>query len=130
MTLIHSDSSWQRPIRAVRHGLPFTAFEAVQGELGLTREDLCQVLRIPLRTLARRRTEQCFSPEESDRLSRAQRLCDRCAEVLGSPTAARAWLTDANLALGGETPVSLLDTDAGTQVVLDLLGRIEHGIGS
>jgi len=38
------------------------------------------------------------------------------------------WLQSPNAALGGVTPLSLLDTDIGADGVLDTLGRIEHGV--
>lgn len=38
------------------------------------------------------------------------------------------WLKSPNAALGGATPLSLLDTDIGTESVMDTLGRIEHGV--
>jgi len=44
--------------------------------------------------------------------------------------AAIDWLRSRNQALGGATPLSLLDTDAGAEDVMDLLGRIEHGVHS
>lgn len=54
----------------------------------------------------------------------------RAEEVLGDFDKATDWLSSENNALGGVTPISLLDTDAGAQSVMDLLGRIEHGVYS
>jgi putative toxin-antitoxin system antitoxin component (TIGR02293 family) len=48
--------------------------------------------------------------------------------VFGSKTKARAWLQAPSRALRGEVPLSLLDTDIGTQSVEDELVRIEHGV--
>nr|WP_315215725.1 MbcA/ParS/Xre antitoxin family protein [uncultured Duganella sp.] len=39
-------------------------------------------------------------------------------------------MTQDNRSLGGKAPLSLLDTEAGYELVLDTLGRIEHGIVS
>lgn len=47
-------------------------------------------------------------------------------EVFGDPDA-RAWLKTPNTALSGKAPVSLLDV-AGIESVMDILGRIEHGV--
>ena len=44
--------------------------------------------------------------------------------------AAIDWLKQPNRALQGETPLSVLDTDIGSEMVTDLLGRIEHGVFS
>nr|WP_229264645.1 MbcA/ParS/Xre antitoxin family protein [Duganella sp. 1411] len=43
---------------------------------------------------------------------------------------AQRWITQENRSLGGEAPLSLLDTEAGYELVLDTLGRIEYGIVS
>lgn len=52
----------------------------------------------------------------------------KAEEVFGDPATAADWLNSKNAALGGVTPLSLLSTDAGAQSVLDILGRIEHGV--
>ncbi|WP_220476902.1 antitoxin Xre/MbcA/ParS toxin-binding domain-containing protein [Massilia cavernae] len=44
--------------------------------------------------------------------------------------AAKTWLRQNNRSLGGEVPLSLLDTEVGYELVLDTLGRIEHGVVS
>jgi putative toxin-antitoxin system antitoxin component (TIGR02293 family) len=52
----------------------------------------------------------------------------RATEVLGSEQLADQWLHREIRSLGGEQPVSLLDTEAGFELVMDTLGRIESGI--
>ena len=42
---------------AVRQGLPFSVFESVASQLDMAPQQMTQVLGIPLRTLARRKTE-------------------------------------------------------------------------
>ena len=51
-------------------------------------------------------------------------------EVFESPQTATSWLKRPNRALNGNSPVDLLDTDAGTQQVTELLDRIEYGVYS
>ena len=52
----------------------------------------------------------------------------RTTEVFGDAKNGMFWLESVNTALNGTTPISLLDTDEGTKTVMDILGRIEHGI--
>jgi putative toxin-antitoxin system antitoxin component (TIGR02293 family) len=54
----------------------------------------------------------------------------QAVSVLGSDDKARRWIVKPSRALGGESPLHLLDTDIGTNAVLDELGRIEHGVFS
>jgi uncharacterized protein (DUF2384 family) len=48
--------------------------------------------------------------------------------VLAGPEAAVKWLRRPQRALGGEIPLTLLDTDAGALAVERLLGRIEDAV--
>jgi putative toxin-antitoxin system antitoxin component (TIGR02293 family) len=116
--------------RRLRRGLPYAALEALLGALGVPREMLAETLRLPLRTLARRKRERRLLPEESDRLYRMARVFARARAVLGDRARAASWLCRPNRALGGEVPVQLLDTDIGVQRVDEILGRIEHGVVS
>lgn len=114
----------------VRRGLPFTAVQALSKQLGLSTQDLGDVLGIPRRTVARRRIARQLTPAESDRLYRFAHVVALAQHVLGDMAKARAWLLAPNRALGGESPVALLDTDVGTRQVEDVLQRINYGIMS
>jgi putative toxin-antitoxin system antitoxin component (TIGR02293 family) len=114
----------------VRRGLPYSALEAVMSQLGLSREQVAEALHLPERTLARRKKERRLHPDESDRLFRLARIAAQAAEILGSTEKAARWLRRPNRALGGRVPLALLDTDAGTREVEEVLGRIEHGVVS
>jgi putative toxin-antitoxin system antitoxin component (TIGR02293 family) len=94
----------------------------------LTQAELSAALGIPERTLIRRKKEGVLSPEESTKLLRLARVVQRAVEVFEDPESAIDWLKTANRSLGGFSPLALLDTDIGTESVLDTLGRIEHGV--
>jgi putative toxin-antitoxin system antitoxin component (TIGR02293 family) len=93
-------------------------------------KDLVQVLAIPWSTLARRKKAGRFRPDESDRIYRLARVAAMAAAVLEGKERAARWLREPNRALGGETPLRLLDTDIGGRQVEAILGRIEHGLWS
>jgi putative toxin-antitoxin system antitoxin component (TIGR02293 family) len=115
-------------VAAVRHGLPYGALEALAGKLGLALGDVGAVVGIPARTLARRKHQRALSPVESDRLYRLAYVSHLAAAALGGVGAARAWLGRTNRSLGGATPMSLLDTDAGCRQVEEVLVRLNQGI--
>jgi putative toxin-antitoxin system antitoxin component (TIGR02293 family) len=71
-----------------------------------------------------------LSPTEGDRMYRVTRVFQRAVEVLEERDAAKEWLQRKNRSLGTVTPLSLLDTEAGYELVLDTLGRIEQGIAA
>ena len=72
--------------------------------------------------------DQTLAGIEQDKQYRASRVFNRALEVLEEEDAARRWIARENRALGGVTPLSLLDTEAGYESVLDTLSRIETGV--
>lgn len=111
---------WKKAVKDVRAGLPYAAVEILQQRAHLSFEQMAQILGIPKRTLQRRRGK-CLTPNESDRLDRASRTFDLVASVMKE---ANAWWQQPNQSLGGETPISLLDTDVGLREVEEAAQRI------
>jgi putative toxin-antitoxin system antitoxin component (TIGR02293 family) len=58
------------------------------------------------------------------------RTAAHAEKVFGERAKASRWLHKPNRALGGVSPLSLLDTDLGTREVEQILGRIEYGVYS
>jgi putative toxin-antitoxin system antitoxin component (TIGR02293 family) len=115
-------------LRVVRGGLPYLSLEALTRKLGLDAQALGALVGIPGRTLARRKHARQLSPTESDRLYRLAYVTHVASAVLGGVEIARSWLGRANRALGGVTPMSLLDTDIGCRQVEDALTRLNYGL--
>jgi putative toxin-antitoxin system antitoxin component (TIGR02293 family) len=120
--------STEAMMELLRTGLPIEALEVATQTLGLSSEEVSTVLGIPKRTLARRRKEHQLSPYESNRLFRLAHLAAHALDVFDDREQAQGWFHEPIPALGGRTPVSMLDTEAGVVLVDDELGRIEHGI--
>lgn len=125
--LVHARSLEQLRER-LRVGLPFASLAAVAAGFGLAGDDATTVLRIPPRTLARRKRERRLSPDESDRLYRLGRIATLAEETLGDRRKAARWLRAENRALGGAAPLSRLDTDLGAEEVEAVLLRLAHGV--
>lgn len=114
-------------VGAVREGLPYSTMERLIAD-GIVEQREVEIHFIPRRTLYARRQKGRLSREQSDlavRLARVQATAD---QVFGSRAAAHGWLREKNGALGGETPLSMLDTEEGGRLVEAVLGRIAHGI--
>lgn len=124
------DSSAADLRAAVRRGLPYDAFESIRAATGLSQHELSAAVGISERTIARRRGARQLTAAESDRLYRVARTLAHAVSVLGSIEKAREWFARGNRALGGETPIALLDTDIGVRQVEDVLLRLEHGVHS
>ena len=127
--LDRADSS--QIIDLIRRGLPAESIDYVASLLSLSRASLLDAIKIPASTVERRlRTGEVLSAEESDRVSRVAKVLRRAVEVFGDDAQGRAWMNDAIPALRGKTPLSLLDTMEGYELVTNTLGRIEYGVYS
>jgi hypothetical protein len=77
-----------------------------------------------------------FREEQLDKVRRVPdnwdetyaRVRAKAIDVLGSEEKADCWLRAPNRALGGRQPLGILDTEEGTQEVLNVLVRIEYGV--
>ena len=69
-----------------------------------------------------------LNPVESDRFSRVHQVLEHASTVFDTDDQAVAWLSLPNRALSGDTPLALLDTDAGVRAVDAALTRLEHGV--
>ena len=117
-------------IRSIKKGLPVSAFEKVQKELNVSADKLAAAVNIASRTLARRKKEGRFHPDESERVLRIASLFDRALQVLHNQTRVQTWFKSPQKGLGGKTPLEYADTEPGAREVEDLLGRLEHGVFS
>jgi putative toxin-antitoxin system antitoxin component (TIGR02293 family) len=84
---------------------------------------------VPKRTLARRvAAHEPLSIEETDKAVRLGRIDRLAAEIFGDPAKAHRWLRKPKRALGDETPLAYLATEAGARVVEEMLNQIDHGM--
>jgi putative toxin-antitoxin system antitoxin component (TIGR02293 family) len=126
-----AEASYPDIARLVERGFPFQSLVAFQQRSGLALDQLSTLLRLPERTLARRRKAGRFAPAESDRLVRLAQLFERIVRLFdGDVAAARAWLQADCPAIGDHSPLDLLATEIGAVEVERLLGRLEHGVFS
>ena len=94
---------------------------------GLSLKELASSLDLSPRSLQRRRQRGRLAPYESDRLYRLARTIALAKYYLGDSDRATRWLKRPNRALGGRTPLELVDTEPGARLVEDILGRIGYG---
>jgi len=103
------------------------AIDPVMGPMAPVRAEALRAIAEAARTHTSPRR---LTPEESDLVFRTASVMARAIEVLGDKEKAVHWLTSPNRALGGEYPINLLDTSAGTRELETILDRIEYGVYS
>jgi putative toxin-antitoxin system antitoxin component (TIGR02293 family) len=118
-------------IDMIRRGVPASVLSDLAATLSVDRRSVAKVLRISDRTLSRRVQENGnLNARESDRAVRLARVVAKSIDTFGEQAKAARWLKSSNRALDGAIPFELLDTDAGVQSVLTILGRIDYGVYS
>ena len=116
-------------VRRLQAGLRFGAIEQLRTWLDLSLEEICVIVRISPRTLARRKREGRFSLDESERIHRVGSLFHRAVELFeGNAPAARRWLATPRPAFDGTSALQFAQTDLGAREVEDTIERIEYGV--
>lgn len=118
-------------IGRARTGLAKTEVREVSRQLDLTMRELAPLLDTTERTLARRLEGQGdLTKSESERLLLLRQLAGHGVDVFEDQGKFNRWLRRPLPLLEGQSPLDLLDTASGFQVVDELLGRIEYGVYS
>ena len=113
----------------IRAGLPASFLDRLKDTLDVTETQLASVVGIPRQTLVRRRLRGVLRRDEGDRAARVARVFNIALSYFdGNREHAVDWLKHPNPALAGETPLRRADTATGAEDVIDLIGRLEHGI--
>ncbi|MEX2048874.1 MAG: antitoxin Xre-like helix-turn-helix domain-containing protein [Gemmatimonadota bacterium] len=113
----------------VEQGLPFEALERLRRALDLPASRFAELVKIPPRTLARRKDAKRLQPDESDRLVRLSKIVGLAIQLFeGGLEDARAWLLTPQPALGNTVPLEFAASEVGAREVENLIGRLEHGI--
>jgi len=113
----------------VEEGLSYAALERIQRVLDVSTARVSALLRIPARTVARRRATKRLHPDESDRLVRLARVVGLALKLFdGDLGEARSWLSTSQRVLGDRAPLDFSSSEVGTREVENLIGRLEHGI--
>jgi len=122
----------------IRKGIPVSVISHIKKELHLADEVIARIVGISPRTVARRRKKEArhagasgvdrLSPVESDRIYRFARIVALAEDIFEGRDEALEWLNSPQNGLGGAVPLSMLQTDAGTREVEELLTRIDYGV--
>ena len=111
-----------------RKGIPKVALVHLAHFLSCSLHDLVTLLPVTERTLQRYTPQQPLNRTVSEHILQLAEVAARGVEVFGEHATFLAWLHHPNTALGHHTPTSLLNSRFGAEMVLDELGRLEHGI--
>lgn len=113
-----------------RSGLSHVEVRRMAALLELTVRELATLLSMNERTMARRLVDGSLNKVESERLLLLMALAAHGLRVFEDQGKFNRWLRRPLEILEGQSPLQLLDTATGFQVVDQVLGRIEYGVYS
>lgn len=108
--------------------MPWSSIKTFSKRLGIEPAELLRLIGITERTALRRKTEGFLKPDEADRLLRIGRILKEATRIFGEEERAAGWLSDPSPFFYDGPPLLFLDSDGGTQAVMEELGRIDYGI--
>ena len=114
--------------RKIEAGIPGKSIPTLIVVLEMTRADFSELLGRARKTLSDLVQREHLSRVDSDILYRIARAIVHAVSVFENATYAVQWLKEPNEALAGTTPLSLLVTVEGDEVVHAELGAVEHGM--
>lgn len=110
----------------VRRRLPLAALRGLS-LAGLSDQEIEKFV-IPQRTRRHRaERDQPLTIDESDRAVRLVRIQSLAEDTFGNDEKANKWLRKGLAELGGETPLTVAQTEAGARVIETILGKIAWG---
>jgi putative toxin-antitoxin system antitoxin component (TIGR02293 family) len=116
-------------VMEIKRGLSFRKLAEFQRTSLLPMESIARVIRLPRRTMVRRKKSRKLSREESERLVRLSLIFEKATNLFeGDKAATRIWLNAPCKGLGGIAPLVVAETELGARAVEDVIGQLEHGV--
>ncbi|MEX2600661.1 MAG: antitoxin Xre/MbcA/ParS toxin-binding domain-containing protein [Balneolaceae bacterium] len=117
-------------VEIARRGISKKSLLKIAEWSSLSIRELSALLPVTLRTIQRYRDDELLDPNVSERALLIVEVLEKGMEVFNSRETLQTWLHTPMPAFDQQTPLSLLDTGFGARMVMDTLGRIEHGVFS
>ena len=117
-------------IELCKNGIARDALVHLAKYMGISMHQLSRILPVTERTIQRCAPGKPLSRIVSEHIIQIAEVAARGTDIFGDKDRFLAWMKIPNLALSNRTPLSLLNSRLGTEMVLDELGRIEHGVFS
>ncbi|CAD5255557.1 Antitoxin [Alteromonas sp. 38] len=114
---------------AIARGLPYSIYLRVASYAEITNAEFVGVLGISVSTLSRRANTGRLSVGESEKVVRLIQMINAGIILFdGNKDKALSWLKSPSRGLNGIQPITMISTYAGSNEVLELIGRLENGV--
>lgn len=117
-------------IEIAQQGITKSAYEHLANYLNYNTKQMADILPITERTIQRYTKNKHFNTEVSDHILQIAEVTAKGIEVFEDKNQFLSWMGFPCMSFNNKTPLSLLTSKFGVDMILDELGRIEHGIFS
>ena len=124
----HSIKSELDLYNLVKEGLSKTVLLLLANSIKVPIREMAEMINVSERTIQRKTNSDIFPEHVSESILQVAQVYSRGIEVFESQEKFKRWLHSTNRALGNKKPYEMISTRYGTQMVLDLLVRIEYGV--
>ena len=116
----------------IQGGIGARAIGVLEKNLDIKPIQMARILGVSTKTLERYKADprKKLNPAVSERIVRIAALKERALEVFDEDAKANGWLRSPSIALGWRAPIDIMPFNLGIDLVMNELGRIEHGIVS
>lgn len=113
----------------IRAGIPYASIEVVSKRFNVPVKEILHIFGLPQTTYNKKRREKSLlNGRDSEIILLLTELLDYGIDVFNNEEEKfQRWMKKHNIALGGNSPESLLDSTTGIQEVKNCLNRIEYG---
>ena len=111
-------------------GIPKKALVSLVKNINTSMRAMSEILHVTERTLQRKNDLDLLSENISEHVIQIAEVYMRGNQVFNDSDAFEAWMNASSKAFANKKPKELLSSRYGVHIVLDELGRIEHGVFS
>ena len=109
-------------------GITKDALEHLINFISIPLGQIANLLPITKRTIERYPRKKHFNRVVSEQIIQIAEITAKGVEIFGDKDGFLVWFNHPNKAFSGKTPISLMVSRFGAEMVLDELGRMEYGV--
>jgi putative toxin-antitoxin system antitoxin component (TIGR02293 family) len=115
-------------IAIIRNGVSKNELQEIKDESNLDYDTLSNILSVSRAKLINKKPAEKFDQATSERIMLLADVIAYGQSVFEDKELFNTWMKKPSVALGGKTPLEMMDTIYGLQEVKKELGRIEYGV--
>jgi len=117
-------------MKLIRTGIKSSSIASFLKHSNLSQKQLSKIIHLSERTLQRNSPEKLLDLGASEKLIELCRLFHKGITVFNNKEKLLLWINRPNLPLNNQTPLELMETSLGMDMVHDELIKIEQGVFS